>query len=291
MNDAEWRSNRRSVTYSSGMKKVVVAERPAYFLDSVDNALQLLQVLRDEGRLRLTDAAERLRVAPSTAHRLLSMLVYRGFAVQDDSRGYLAGPAIGIPPAASAWTTQFRRLARPHLELLLGKLDETVNLVIRVGIEVRFLLTLESSQFLRVGDRQGSVLAARRASGGKAMLAALDPVALARLYDGVSGTALDPLSARELDALAIELDTIRSHGYAVNIEETETGLVAVGAALVNRAGEAVGAFSVAAPSVRRQALFSEPTIAAILATKKAIESDIGDLSVGGPGHDRGAAAG
>ena len=50
---------------------------PPYPLQSVDNALRLAQLLQTEGSLRLTDAAARLNVAPSTAHRLLAMLVYR----------------------------------------------------------------------------------------------------------------------------------------------------------------------------------------------------------------------
>lgn len=69
--------------------------RPPYALDSVDNALRLLQMLRDVGALRLKDAAEELGTAPSTAHRLLAMLVYRGFAVQDEKRRYHRGPRWG----------------------------------------------------------------------------------------------------------------------------------------------------------------------------------------------------
>ena len=53
---------------------------PAYRLASVDHALQLALALRQDGPLRTVDAARRLGVAPSTAHRLLAMLVYRGFA-------------------------------------------------------------------------------------------------------------------------------------------------------------------------------------------------------------------
>ena len=54
-----------------------VQKRPTYSIEAVDNALQLLQLLRDGGTLRLKDAAEELGVAPSTAHRLLAMLVRR----------------------------------------------------------------------------------------------------------------------------------------------------------------------------------------------------------------------
>ena len=51
-------------------------------LRSVDSALLLVTVLQQEGPMRVTDAAGRLGVSVSTAHRLLSALVHRDFAVQ-----------------------------------------------------------------------------------------------------------------------------------------------------------------------------------------------------------------
>ena len=107
------------------MQNVPQKRKPTYSLESVDNALHLVQMLRDEGRLRLKDAAQQLGIAPSTAHRLMAMLVYRGFAVQDESRTYLPGPSVGVPPVSVGWTSQLRRLAEPHLELLLSRLGET----------------------------------------------------------------------------------------------------------------------------------------------------------------------
>ena len=85
-----------------------VQKRPTYSIEAVDNALQLLQLLRDGGALRLKDAADELGVAPSTAHRLLAMLVYRGFAVQDETRRYVPGPAMGVGPAGLSWTRLLR---------------------------------------------------------------------------------------------------------------------------------------------------------------------------------------
>ena len=71
--------------------------QPVYSIDSVDHALHLAAVLQQEGSLRVFEAAERLGVARSTAHRLLAMLVYRDFAEQGPDRRYLAGPAgLGI---------------------------------------------------------------------------------------------------------------------------------------------------------------------------------------------------
>jgi DNA-binding IclR family transcriptional regulator len=69
-------------------------EPPAYAIASVDHALRLAVLLQLEGPVTVSAAAERLGVARSTAHRLLTMLVYRDFAVQDEDRRYRAGPVI-----------------------------------------------------------------------------------------------------------------------------------------------------------------------------------------------------
>lgn len=229
-------------------------KKPNYFLEGVDNALHLVQHLRDVGSLRLSDAATELGVAPSTAHRLLSMLVYRGFAVQDESKRYVPGPSLGIGPAGISWTSQLRRIAAPHLELLASRTRETVNLTIRVGAKVRFLSTVEGDSILRVGDRQGMVLPANVASGGKAMLAELDHAMLEQLFRSsnaaIGGDEMDP---RDFEALCRELETIRRNGFAANAEGTEQGVSAVGIALHDQHGRTVGALSVACPTSRFQA--------------------------------------
>jgi DNA-binding IclR family transcriptional regulator len=58
-------------------------DAPAYLLRSVDHALQLLLLFRSKQSLRVSEVADHLGVARSTAHRLLGMLVHRQFAEQD----------------------------------------------------------------------------------------------------------------------------------------------------------------------------------------------------------------
>ena len=67
---------------------------PKEFLQSVDLSLTLILLLRDQGSLTISGAAEALGVSPSTAHRSMAMLVYRGFATRSESRSYLPGPAL-----------------------------------------------------------------------------------------------------------------------------------------------------------------------------------------------------
>jgi DNA-binding IclR family transcriptional regulator len=254
--------------YSSAVQKKAhrTIEKPAYLLESVDNALRLLQMLRDVGALRLKDAAEELDIAPSTAHRLLAMLVYRGFAVQDEKRRYHPGPAMGAGPAQRGWTREFTDTCRPHLEALALACGETVHLEIRVGTQVRFLTSAESNATLRVGDRQGQVLPAELTSGGRALLAELPDDALAALYP-----------AEQLAALHKELAGIRAAGFALNVEQTEEGVAAFAVAVHNRAGRAIAAVSVAVPAVRYRRHAEGDLIPTLKRAVRELELDIADI--------------
>lgn len=222
--------------------------KPPYALSSVDNALLLLQLLRDQGGLRVSDAAEELGIARSTAHRLLSMLVYRDFAIQDDNRTYVPGPALAAGRVSGRPNQLLRRAVHPHMDALCERVQETVNLLVRVGTQTRFLASVESTRLLHVGDRQGGVLSAHLSSGGKALLAELAQDQLEQLYRR-EGDA-DRLSEKDWKALLRELRLVRKQGYSINRDKTETGVSAVGAVLRDASGETVAAFSVSVPSAR-----------------------------------------
>jgi DNA-binding IclR family transcriptional regulator len=259
-------------------------EKPAYLLESVDNALRLMQMLRDVGALRLKDGAEQLGIAPSTAHRLFAMLVYRGFAVQDEKRMYHPGPALGAGPAQRGWTREFTDLCRPHMETLAVVCGETVNLVIRVGTQVRFLASAESSAMLKVGDRQGQVLPAELTSGGRILLAELADRTLEQLYlrpAGESGGDADTADRRlppdRFAAFHRELVAARAAGFALNVEQTEEGVAAFGVAIHNRARRAIGALTVAVPVPRYQGHVHGPLIAQMRSAVREIEVDVAHI--------------
>ena len=201
--------------------------KPPYAIESVDNALRILQMLRDSGQVRVSDVAAELGIARSTAHRLLAMLVYRDFAVQAEDRSYRPGPAVAAAPLRGEPAQRLRQAMRPHMEALCDQVGETVNLVVRLGTQARCLHTAESARVLRVGDRQGTVL--RR---------------------GVTGRPPEGMTAAERRALVNELRLVRDQGYAENIEESESGVCAIGLCVRDKAGDPVAALSVSAPSVR-----------------------------------------
>ena len=224
--------------------------KPPYAVESVDNALRILQMLRDSGQVRVSDVAAELGIARSTAHRLLAMLVYRDFAVQSEDRSYRPGPAIAAEPLRGEPTQRLRQVMRPHMEALCDQVAETINLVVRLGTQTRFLHTVESAHVLRVGDRQGTILPAWKTSGGKVLLAELPDAQLTALLRGASGRPPEGMTAAERRSLVTQLRLVRDQGYAENIEESESGVCAIGVCVRDRLGDPVAALSVSAPSVR-----------------------------------------
>jgi DNA-binding IclR family transcriptional regulator len=216
--------------------------KPPYAIASVDSALLLATLLQHEGPMRVTDAADRLGVSVSTAHRLLGMLVYRDFAEQLQDRRYGPGPLLHGGRLPRATVAHLREVALPHLRRLVDDLGETANLMVLTGADVRFVATVECDQILRVGDRTGRTLPAHRSSGGKAVLATLAPDDLAAAVVGLEESVLARLQR--------ELRTVRRRGYALNDQETEPGLIAVGAAVSTAAGAPAAGISVALPSAR-----------------------------------------
>jgi len=227
-----------------------VKNKPPYAVASVDNALRILQMLRDSGQVRVSDVAAELGIARSTAHRLLAMLVYRDFAVQAEDRSYRPGPAIAAQPLHGEPTQRLRQVMRPHMEALCDQVAETINLVVRLGTQTRFLHTVESARVLRVGDRQGTILPAWKTSGGKVLLAELPDAQLTALLRGASGRPPEGLTAAERRSLVTQLRLVRDQGYAENIEESESGVRAIGVCVRDRLGDPGAALSVSAPSVR-----------------------------------------
>jgi IclR family acetate operon transcriptional repressor len=237
--------------------------RPAYAITSVDNALRLIELLQRDEALRLTDAAAEIGVALSTAHRLLAMLCYRGFATRGGEHRYLRGPALLADGVAPAWHRDLRGRAQPFLEHLNGRTDETVHLVVRRGRDVVFIGGVESTKPVRVSIQIGAVMPAHRTSGGQALLAELSAAVLGDLYPAGSPAELAGAGAGAGEDFRCLLRGVRLRGYSVVEGLQERGMTALGTAVHHPSGAAIGAVCVAAPTQRLQKA-RRPAMAQIL---------------------------
>ena len=225
---------------------------PAYPIASVNNALLLLLLFREQPRVRLTDACKYLGVAHSTAHRLLAMLAHHGFVQQEPvTRAYIAGPALVEVGLAVVGSLNVREQARPVMEELAVETGETVHLGVLEGDQVRYVEAVESERALRVVARTGTLVPAHCKSLGKALLGQLTDQQVAALYP----ESAEPFSARTEKSITTqaklikEISRTRSRGYAVNAGETEDDVGSVAIAFRDFAGRPA-AIAVAAPMSR-----------------------------------------
>lgn len=218
---------------------------------SAENVLRLLRLLAARGVLRVSDAAAELGVVPSTAHRLLGILLGQGFAAQESRNGpYIPGPALRELGTAALNLHDLRRAARPALERLTALTRETVSFGVLEERNVRFIDGIEGNQTVRVGNRIGVLIPAHCTAAGKAMLAVLPPVELERRYASRELERRTTHSPTSWEDLVRELAAVREAGFAVNVEEGENGVCAVGAAVLDTSGAPVAAVNLVVPSIR-----------------------------------------
>ncbi|MQA60689.1 MAG: helix-turn-helix domain-containing protein [Actinophytocola sp.] len=218
-------------------------------LESVDRALLLIDALSDGRTWSVKEVADHLEVAPSTAHRLLNALKFRGFAEQAGDRGYRAGTALRVGVDDQVNVDVLTRAARPALEMLHADVNETAQLMVRRGTHIEFLDGIESDRPLRVVARFNDRLPAHCSAGGKALLADLDAGELDALY--VDGLPTWPTaSITTLDALMRHLSAVRRSGHGINRDETESGVSGVGVVFRGADGRGAGALTLAIPTAR-----------------------------------------
>ncbi|GAA2344977.1 IclR family transcriptional regulator [Dactylosporangium salmoneum] len=244
---------------------------PAYLVTSADHALRVAVMLQLEGRLTVSQVAERLGVARSTAHRLLQTLVYRDFAVQDDQRVYHPGPVLELATHSQSRTSRLRAAALPHLQRIVDVVGESANLSIRTGDTTRFIASVECRQALRVGSREGMVFAAHRTTAGLVLLAELQPAEVDELY-AAERYVHRPGERPDVATLRGRLTRVRRSGFAVNNGLSERGVVAIGVAVHDADGAALAGLSISMPSVRYDRRQLPALVATLREAARAIEA-------------------
>lgn len=227
------------------------AQPPQYPITSVDSALRLLNLFRDVESLRLSDAASQLGVANSTAHRMLAMLAHHDLVRQDpETRSYIPGPALYELGLSVVQRMDVRQILRPMIEDLAEDTGETTHSGVLVGTTVQYIDSVESRHALRVAGRTGMSLPAHCSALGKALLARLATEELRSVYATEDLPKATDHSITSRSALEEALEKVRRDGYALNVGESEEGVIAIGMAVDGLPSRSGVGISCAMPATR-----------------------------------------
>ncbi len=231
----------------------------------------LAAIAGDREGVGLSELSRQVDLPRSTVHRIVAALEAEDMVSSGPGGRLRIGPALIRLGAAER--LDLRAEARPHLEALSERLEETVDLAVLEGDQVLFLDQVSAAtQRLRAVSAVGSLFPAYCTANGKALLADLPRDVVhdllpARLPARTPNTIT---SRAKLDA---ELKRIRTDRVAVDREEHTLGICAVGATIRDSFGVEM-AITVPLPA-QRFAGREEEIAEALRETCATIERELG----------------
>lgn len=224
----------------------------------VDRVLDCLELLSAQPRgMPLSEICRALNMPKGAAHRLLSALVRRRFAEQDEASEWyrltLKNTTIGLRFLSETGTTE---ICQPTLDGLARRTGELVRLAVADEDSLTWVAKAQGAlSGLRYDPDMGHPVVLHATAAGRAWLATMENAEAIRIVMA-RGFAIPPRFNRRLidneAALRRELKATRERGYGLAIEEGEAGTIAIACAIDDpkKSGRSVGVVTVAGPTPR-----------------------------------------
>ena len=214
--------------------------------------MSLLDALaRHATPVNLKQLAGETRLHPSTAHRILSVMVDNRLVDRIEPGTYRLGIRLLELGSLVKSRISVRQEALPHMQQLHQDLGETVNLSVRHDDEVVYIeRTSGNTSMMRVVQIMGARAPLHITAVGKIFLAEDGPEKCAEYARRTGLPRFTDNTLTDADLLAREIEKVRRQGYAIDNEEAEKGVSCIGAGIYNDEGRLVAGLSVSAPSDR-----------------------------------------
>jgi IclR family KDG regulon transcriptional repressor len=232
-------------------------DKDSYSIQSVENALDVLEALCDEeGEVRISHLSERLNMNKTSVFRLLATFEGRGYVEKEESSGkYRLGLTAYEVGQKLLSRMELLKQARPVMERLVRDCNEATYITVRRGDEILFLDMVDTTQKVKIVSLIGKRFPLHTTAAGRAIL------------------AFSKQSHSVADQQAIEYETIRKQGYAVDTDMLGEDIFSIACPLFCSGGSLNGALCVVGPAFRIKA---ESFTALIQEASAVISSKLGD---------------
>jgi len=201
--------------------------------------------------LSLTDLCKSISLPKGTVHRLLSTLKYHHYIEQEESNlKYRLGWRLFELGTCVDTLNLLRKKARPYLEELCEKSNETVHLAILKDGDIFYIDKMVGDHRMTMVTSVGLRLPSHIGGLGKSLLAFLPEDNLNRIINGRELKRFTRNTLTDPDKLKEVLKKVRKNGYAIDNEEFEIGLTCVGVPIKDFSGKVVAAISISGPALR-----------------------------------------
>ena len=225
-----------------------------YLINSILRASGILKTLAEgKGSFTLRETAQSMKLDRSTTYRILLSLEKCGLVEKDEkSGGYSLG--LGAFEIGSAYQRRadFVPIAKPFMEELALKAQETVNLAVLSGTEILYLDKVDSPRSVGVMSKIGQRNPVYCTSLGKSLLAFQSEEEQARIMAEIEFRPLTPHTITSRKEFLKEMKQIRLQGYALDRREIEEDVECIAAPIRNHIGNPVAAISISGPQKKIQ---------------------------------------
>ena len=230
-------------------------EKGDYAIQTVTNALRVLDTLGEQGEVGVADLSRRLSLHKNNIFRLLATLEQEGYVKQNHlTERYRLGLRSLELGQAFARDHSLALRGRVVVKALQAETGESAHLAVSSAFGAVAIEGAATERALVASMRVGSHHPLHCTALGKVLLASAESavlqehheaaVARGGLLQKTPATILDP------DKFLEELRSVASVGYALDREEFETGLCCAAAPIYGSEGAVVAALSLSIPRAR-----------------------------------------
>ena len=215
-----------------------------YHSSTIQRALDILYLFKVHTALSFAEIQESLGFNKSTLFRVLSTLQANNYLRKDEGGKYQLGLNVFILGNSASREYQLKNVASPYLETLAQKIDLTVHLGILDGVDVIIVEKAEPNKRLRMVSRIGGSVPAHCTGQGKTLLAFSPKETVEKIINAQGLQRFTPNTICTADALFVELQAIRSRGYAIDNSEHERHIRCVAVPILDGTGKIEAALSI-----------------------------------------------
>lgn len=253
------------------------ASNGQYYLRSLGRAIEVLDCFDGVSQLSLKDISRRVKLPESTLFRVLLTLERHRYLQQHvDGTYQLSGKLL------FGWLVEradaVRELARPEMERLANRFNETVSLAYLYDDRIHVLDSMETFHEIRISNKPGRVLPPHCSAMGKAITAFQDRSLIDRILEVYGLTRRTQNTIVDRQQLFQQFAEIRSSAVSCDREESVLGGLCIAAAIRPPGKQVVSAISVSTPLARMTAEREQEIREAVLASAQRVAQAIGSAA-------------
>lgn len=215
-------------------------------IGSVERAFEILDYLRDTDTATVTEIAEAVNCAKSTAHRHLETLLEEEFVVRDGTEYALGLKLLEHGELARSRNSAYA-LAAEKVEAVAETTDERVQFIVEEHGRGVYVHRATGENAVDVNTHLGKRVPLHASAAGLSILSEFPPDRVDEILAERGLPALTDETITDPEALRSELADIRERGYSINDQGFVSGLRAVGVPITGANDEVIGGLSVAGP--------------------------------------------